>query len=156
MTTANFNVTPTTAWRVYSEKTFGVEVVAWSTIVDVNFLTGKPTYGWNWNVYAHIFEEHPIYDDVEAILSLPFHGGFSYDEKFTRTPLRGIQYDFQQEINYIKVGSDYAHYGDEHFRECLPSDGVPLSIQYDVHALVAALQNYKGIDNDEEGISSIA
>jgi len=87
------------SYWVKKTSTFSVEVKAWCD-----------SDKWNWNVYAHIFSGHPLYDDNEALKSLPLHGGCTYDAIKKNSPLV-MKYDWQKEYEYEAktVGCDYAH-----------------------------------------------
>ena len=122
---------PSYEWTIAQNKTFSVTVYAWHRGDD-----------FGWNVYAHIFESHPLFNDVEAAKALPFHGGCTYDHLLTDEPAGGIQYDWQKVDKTLKVGSDYQHYTDDCFMTCDPADGIPHSIEVDAVKLVITLNQY--------------
>ena len=101
-----------------------------------------------WNVYAYIFQKHPIFEDNQAINSLPFHGGVSYDSESVNQPLGGVRYDFQAVTKVKKVGCDYNHLADNYFNSLDGSKGIPSDIERDAKELFDFLENYKG---DERG-----
>lgn len=116
-------------FRVAREKTFSVTVKAW--------LMGDE---WQYNVYAHISEEHKLFNDVDKATNLPFNGGCTYDEIKTMTPARGIQYDFQKEYKILIVGSDYAHLHDNYDNHSSPFDTIPCEVLRDAKDLVKELE----------------
>lgn len=156
MSKMNFDDIPKTTWHVYKGENFGIEVVAWHRETPSYEYMEFDESGWRWNVYAYIYNKHPIYSDIDSILDLPFHGGVSYKERFQQEPMNGIQYDWQYAFDFIKVGSDYAHDGDTMFRFFAPTDGIPESIKFDVKCLVSALEKYKGTQNGSGELSTIA
>lgn len=119
---------PSYEWMVYKCKHFGVQVRAW-----------PKSDGFGWNVYALIYDSHPLFNDVERAMNLPFHNGATLDDRITQSPARGIRYDWQKTYQWLKVGSDYQHYQDEHFCEYDPAKGIPWEIKCDVMSLVGAL-----------------
>ena len=87
-----------------------------------------------WNVYAHIFPGHPIFDELEDRLSgcpLPFHAYCSYS-----------RFDF--DANGLCVcksfGSDYAHFHDDYTGV---SDIELTPVMADAHELYAFLECYQ-------------
>ncbi len=128
---------PAHEWTPVQEKTFSITVRCWF-IKGVQDIT-KDRYCWN--VYANIFEEHPQFANVEWAKRLPFHGGCTFDKIITTeyaTP-ESERAAWMKTYKSVKVGSDYAHCGDEHFEQYAPTDGVPSEIQCDVLELYAAL-----------------
>jgi len=125
-------------WTPVQAKNYTITIRAWFT----KGLQGITQDEWHWNVYAHIFESHPLFQDVnKAIQCLPFHGGVTYDQKITSEPAQGTRWDWQKVHTSLKIGCDYSHYGDEYFADCDPKEGVPLDIQDDVKALNEVLVN---------------
>lgn len=120
---------PSYEWTIEKTRLFCVTVRAWSR---------EDKFGWN--VYANIFEEHPLFNNVEAAKCLHFHGGCTYDQIITHAPAEGIKYDWQKEYKTLKVGSDYQHYMDEYFETCDPAYGIPSSVLYDAMQLVEQLK----------------
>lgn len=94
---------------------------------------------WNWNVYAYIFDNHPIYENNEAILNLPLHCGCTYDRIRTEQPFE-IKYDFQLVTNTKIVGSDYNHIYDNYDNHPSPFDELPYYVESDAKELAAALE----------------
>ena len=97
-----------------------------------------------WNVYAYIFQKHPIFDDNQAINNLPFHGGATYDNESVNQPL-GSHSEHRQAVTKVKkVGCDYNHLGDNYFNSLDGSKGIPSDIERDAKELFDFLENYKG------------
>ncbi len=124
--------TPAYEWIIRG-KDFAVQIRAWN----------KNSEEWAWNIYALIFEAHPLFQKPEQTKQLHFHGGCTYDALFSSKPLEGIQYDWQREIQYIKVGSDYQHYMD-HYENEDPKQGIPFSLQRDAEILFKELEECQG------------
>lgn len=120
---------PAHEWSVYQCKDFGVTVRAWP----------RSNNSWTWNVYAMIYDTHPLHQNVGGALALPFHGGPTLDNRIVTSPAQGIRYDWQRVHDVLKVGSDYAHAYDEWAEESNPADGIPFRIQCDVRELIAEL-----------------
>ena len=132
----NFD-TPSYEWNVYLGKTFSVQVRGWKHPSGTD---------WSWNVYAFIYDTHPLFNDVKHAKDvLPFHWGTSLANIVTTAPAEGIQYEWQRESRVLKLGSDYQHYQDD-YTECDPKDGIPWAIRNDSEALIHALLEY---DNNE-------
>lgn len=124
-------------WIPCQEKTFSITVRCWFTAEVPGIVERKSM----WNVYAHIFDKHPMFGNVGWATSLPFHGGCTYDKIITTefaTP-EADRAAWMRTSRCLKVGSDYAHYMDDEFEACDPKDGVPFSIQRDILELAAAL-----------------
>lgn len=128
METPKLNFALAREWIVKA-KTFGIQVRCWNLSGD-----------WVWNMYALIYDNHPLFEDPERAYNLGFHGGCTYDEKISSEPARGIRYDWQKLRSMLKVGCDYNHYGDEYFNQCSPEDGIPLGILLDAEALYKQLE----------------
>ena len=111
---------------------FSVEVKVWKSMDK--FI---------WNVYAHIFEKHPIFEDNQAIYDLPFYG-VSYDSESINQPLGGVRYDWQTVTKVKKVGCDYNHLGDNYLNRLDGSNGIPENIERDAKELFDFLENYQG------------
>jgi hypothetical protein len=126
--TANFDQ-PAREWSVCQTKSFGVSVRAWSRGRDQ----------WTWNVYALIYDNHPLHKNVQGALALPFHGGPTLDVRVVTSPAQGLRYEWQRVSDVLKVGSDYAHAYDEWAMESDPTNGVPYEIRRDAEELIAAL-----------------
>ncbi len=114
-------------------KSFSVQIKAWTRDSD----------DWNWNVYAFIYEGHPLFQKPAQTKQLHFHGGCTYDELVSTEPVEGIEYDWQLKIQYIKVGSDYKHYMD-HYENEHPKHGIPFSIKRDAEILFKELEECQG------------
>lgn len=133
----NFD-TPSYEWNVYRGKTFTVQVRCWRFPSEDKF---------TWNVYAYIYEKHPLFSQVEyAMDNLYFHAGATLEEMHTIAPALGIRYDWQRENRTLKLGSDYQHLHDNYFRECDPQYGIPYDIQRDAELLTEQLFNYNGVE----------
>lgn len=126
-------------WRVFTDnKTFSVLVRAWYSDSSVHF--DGP---WRWNVYAVIFEDHPLFSSPEKALEvLQFHGGANYDKRITTDEARGNQYNHQRSFVSLKIGCDYNHLHDEYFCQSNPKDGIPWAIQEDCLELANQLWGY--------------
>lgn len=127
MTKLNFE-TPAYEWMPFQNQQFCVSVRCWKR--DDKFC---------WNVYACIYEGHPLHGDPEAAMGLHLHGGATYDKYITTEPSQGIKYDWQKAYRTLKVGSDYQHLYDDWAAICDPSQGIPHQIQSDVRELVEQL-----------------
>lgn len=114
-------------WTVFQEKSFSVQVRGWGT--EGNF---------KWNVYALIFDNHPLFNNVDAALCLHFHGGPTYDKIITTDEAQGYQYNWQKQSKVLKIGSDYAHAYDC-FEDDDPKGGIPFSVQWDAQKLAEEL-----------------
>ena len=132
-------------WVVFKNNEFSVVIKHWQR-KGWNSFSGEFTKENmvminHWNVYANVFEGTELFDNIERLESAPWHGGVTYQEKFTQRPAKGIQYDWQKEHSYYKYGSDYAHVYDEHFETEDGKDGIPYEIQGNARALVNWLLN---------------
>jgi hypothetical protein len=135
-------------FTIEQNKDFSVTVEGWN---DVGFRNGdyeNLIEKWNWNVYAHIYESHPFFNDVDSALELPLHWGATYDQIITHEPAQGIKYDLQKITKCLKVGSDYAHCDDDYDNHPSAFDGVPFLIDSDAKRLVKALE--KALEKDNE------
>ena len=120
---------PAYEWRVFGNNDFSVLVRAW----------GRTDGTWTWNIYANLFDSHPLHGEPARAKELPFHWGCTYDSYITTEPSEGIKYDFQKVGKVLKVGNDYAHYQDDWAMCSDPQDGIPYRIQSDVRILIAEL-----------------
>ena len=111
--------------------TYSIEVKAW-------FDSEK----WNWNIYAHIFSGHPLYNDNEALKDLPLHGGCTFDQVRKISPLE-IKCDWQKESEDKTVGCDYAHLHDDYNNHPSPFDcefgEIPAPFKHCVEELIKEL-----------------
>lgn len=114
-------------WTPIQGKTFTIQVRAWK-------FGESERDTWRWNVYALIFEEHPMFGKFEWADGLPMHGGVTYDKVITTEPAVK-KYEWQKTFKAMKYGSDYSHAYDEYFEACDPKDGIPYQIQNDVREL---------------------
>ena len=120
-------------WWIKREKAFSVSAKAW---LD----EGR----WNWNVYAYIFDSHPLFSKPGLAKELPLHCGCTYDAMKSETPAEGIEYDWQKTKQTLVVGSDYNHIYDDYDHHPSGFDGVPSYVLSDANALVEALSTAKG------------
>ena len=137
---------PSMEWTVYQDKTFCVTVKNWKRkkadwIGSKVVISDEPAN--YWNVYAFIYEDHPAFNKPGLISNLHFHGGITYDRTLTEQTVLGIGWPKDEPRVTIKVGSDYAHYGDEYYENEDGNDGVPWSIQNDCGLLVEQLLEMK-------------
>jgi hypothetical protein len=121
--------TPATEWTVFQGKTCSVQIKAW-----------RSGMGWGWNVYALIFDGHPLHQNVDAALNLPFHWGATFDKRIVTSPAQGIQYDWEKVSDCLKIGSDYMHCDDHHENDD-PKDGIPSNILRDAKKLAQELHD---------------
>lgn len=129
-------------WTPAQEKTFTITVRCWETggvpgVIESKFI---------WNVYAHIFDTHPLFLEVERAKDLPFHGGCTYDKFITTEPTTPVDQraSYEKTSRCIKVGSDYAHHMDDEFESANPKDGIPWSIRRDIEELFTMLALVQG------------
>jgi hypothetical protein len=126
--TLNFDK-PSYDWTVFKNQQFSVSIHAWHSFE-----------GFGWNVYANIFDTHPLHlDPQNAMDSLHLHGGATYDKYVTYEPSLGVKHDWQTVSKTLKIGSDYLHLYDDWAPACDPADGVPMQIQSDARELVEQL-----------------
>ena len=146
--TYNFE-NPAIEWTVYKDNNFSVVIRNWKTKTrypdsDIQYKQNPDSDGCyvvnRWNVYAHIFDTHRLFDKPETVMNAPFHGGCNYEQKITFTPALGLRYDWQKEHTTYKFGCDYAHLYDSRFEEYDGKDGVPYEIQNDAKELVEWLK----------------
>jgi hypothetical protein len=100
----------------------GIKVVRWSFRAEGE---AKPSYSFgmgenNWNVYAYIYPEHPLFekfsahatgdngDSYELTSSMPLHGGQTFFQ---------LNYGSAGKVDSVQIGCDYMHSGDEHYNE---------------------------------------
>lgn len=134
-----FEETQKTTFNIHKTDSFMVTVCGWDS------LDGK----YHWNVYARIFDTHPLFDDPEKAMEvLPFAGGCTYDEMEIRIPARGIEYDWQKEIKILVLGSDYAHIWDDYDNHPSPKYGIPGQMRHDAEELVKALEKFSVIKEE--------
>jgi len=117
-------------FKIKSTKDFSVVAIGW-----------KSRDQWNWNVYANIFESHPLFNDAEKAKNLPFNCGCTFDKLITESPTKDKSewYDFDREYKTLKVGSDYNHIHDDYDNHPSPFDGLPGFIERDALELVKSL-----------------
>ena len=128
-------------FTIERNKDFSVTVEGWNDVGFRNCDFETPLEKWNWNVYAHIYESHPLFNKVYLALELPFHCGATYDQIITHEPAQGIKYDHQKVTKYLKIGSDYAHCDDDYENHPSAFDGIPYFIESDANNLVKSLED---------------
>lgn len=96
---------------------------------------------WRWNIYAHVFENHPKFDDDEFLLTMMPNGGCTYDAIIVSSPVKGIQYDWQKALKKKVIGSDYTHDWDRKKHQS-PLEGIPYYVENDAKKLAKDL-NYE-------------
>ena len=117
-------------WYVKRHKDFAVTAKAFT-------VGGK----WYWNVYAYIYNTHPLFDKPsEAVEELPFHCGCTFDK--IRTTVPGVSGSPKTET--LVLGSDYAHMDDSYDSRPSGFGGVPGHILHDANRLVTALLKHTG------------
>ncbi|SER26098.1 hypothetical protein SAMN05216522_11746 [Rosenbergiella nectarea] len=121
---------PKFTWTLHKDSNFSVQVVGWHS--------GRC---YSWNVYANIFDSHPLFNSTDGIESIPMHCGITYDQLIT-TGFIEKKYDWQKDSQYRVVGSDYTHLYDN-YEECAPSDGIPYPILVDARELIAYLLGFE-------------
>lgn len=134
---------PSRQWTVYQGKTFTVQIYAW-------YSGGE----WKWNVYALIFDGHPMHQKVEAALCLPFHGGVNYEKRIVTSPARDRGYAWEHVTDCLKLGCDYAHHYDNHEHDD-PADGIPSAIRWDAEGMAQALLDASAALEAETGGNSM-
>ena len=127
---------PSYEWVVFQGKSFSVTVKGWGC---------EGSY--KWNVYANIYDNHPLFCNPEAAKCLHFHGGCTYD-KYITTDETEYKYDWQKQYKTLKVGSDYMHYMD-YFEDENPCNGIPFTIKWDAEQLAKELLEISGEHNVE-------
>ena len=127
-------------WVRKGEK-FTVEVKCWK----------RSATKWAWNVYAHVFEGHPLYANPNDLMSgAPLSGGCTFDQEKTTMPIGGPKYDSQKINRSITVGSDYKHIWDEDYSHCGPESGIPRKIECDALELAEWLENSRDHNNGDD------
>lgn len=125
-------------WTPVKNKDFTIQVRGWK-------FGESERDTWKWNVYAFIFDTHPMFGKFEWAECLPMHGGVTYDKVITTEPAVK-KYDHQATHKVMKYGCDYQHYGDEYFESCDPKDGIPCDIRRDVRELYEHLLECAKVD----------
>ncbi len=120
-------------------KTFSIKVCAWYRAGYKELGYGEK---WTWNVYANIFKSNVLFGNVGAAMNLPMHGGCTFDRKIVELKTGVNEWDTREPFEYLKVGCDYAHHGDDYYEDCNPKDGIPVDIQEHVTKLVEAIKNW--------------
>jgi hypothetical protein len=107
---------------------FSVEVYSW-----------KDGDEFRWNVYAYLFDTHPMFNNVKWAKMLPFQRGCNYSKYITYEPATKREEQWEQTAKLQKLGCDYNHYGD--YFECDdPKDGISSTVLRDANLLVKELQ----------------
>jgi hypothetical protein len=123
----------TVCFWVVREKTHTVEVRAWAR------KNSKGEDVWGWNVYGHVFEDHPMFATPDRLNNMPLHWGATFDEFSTKAPAFGIKNDWQKERKSYTFGSDYMHYQDPEDWQS-PLEGIPCQIERDALELAEWLK----------------
>ena len=121
-----------TSFRFEAGKGADVEAKAWT----------NHNNEWQWNVYAHINETHPIYGDHDKIMDLPVYKGVTFDEIRTTGPMGGLEYDWQKIHSIKTIGCDFQHLDDERLPRPSPfvcGEKLPAHIMICVQDLIEAL-----------------
>jgi len=91
--------------------TFSVEIVHWTSKGYINRDGGIDHH---WNVYLYVYPSNKLFNKLKDCdkayntgLDNYFHGGATYLDK---------------QVNYIKVGCDYGHLGDEIYSSSGPEN----------------------------------
>lgn len=117
-------------WFIKSYKCFNVSIVHWVNKYN-------PFNEHNWCLYVTIFNEHPLYEkaqqntkdydlDLGNEIYPNFHAGCTF---------------YNKQIDYVKIGCDYQHLGDEYFGRC---SELPNEILADAKELYDWFENYEG------------
>jgi hypothetical protein len=118
-------------WTIHQGKDFSVTVRGWTT-QGLNGVENR------WNVYANVFDNHPFFGKIDALLSLHFHGGPTFEKLITTEPAQGVRFDFERINKTYKIGSDYSHAWDN-YEHCAIDDGIPPMILQDAEELAMEL-----------------
>ena len=111
-------------------KTFSVEVKAWQWSEDE----------WAWNVYAHVFENSSMFNDIEWLMTnAALSGGCTFDQDKITSPMGGVRWDWQRISRSRTVGSDYKHIWDSDYSQHGPELGIPSKIKTDAIELFEQL-----------------
>lgn len=122
------------------EKTFSVEMICWSW----------PDGEWAWNVYAHVFEGHPLFSETDRLMTnAPLHGGCTFDQRVVRAPINGIKYEWQRETTTLTIGSDYKHCGSPDLSNYGPFDEIPWIVKRDAQELCEYLSEVVAAEDSE-------
>lgn len=130
----------TMEFYIAREKTFSVTVKGWNRIGFNGSDFENPVEQFHWNVYASIYDGHPLFKaPQDAIESLPFHGGCTYDKLITTSKSLGNEYDKSEDCTILKLGSDYTHLHDDYDNHPSPLNGIPSNVEFDAKRLADAL-----------------
>lgn len=122
----------TVSFWIKKGQKFTVEVRCWSWSATE----------WAWNVYAHVFEGHPMYDRPKELMErAPLSGGCTFDQEKTCMPIGGPKYDFQKISKSYTVGCDYKHIWDDDYSMRAPESGIPRKIEADAIELSLWLES---------------
>ena len=118
-------------WMIFQCKHFSVQVRGW-TSQGLNGVENR------WNVYANVFDTHPWFGSMDALLNLHFHSGPTYERLITYEPAQGIRYDFERCDKVYKIGSYYSHAWDNYEHYSI-DEGIPPIIRSDAEILAQQL-----------------
>lgn len=124
-------------------KGFRVEITHWGNPYEMEKTLNNPQFKelfesgshiHTWNVYAIIYQNHPLYKSLKKIdnddyntanekFNFPFHGGVTF---------------VRNENSYIKIGDDYQHYMDDESE----SWSLPLTVEYEANKLFEYLKSF--------------
>lgn len=101
-----------------------MSVSYWVELKDTHSVEVKAWFDtkWNWNIYAHIFEASPLFNNVDEILNIPMHGGITLDRDDIKSPMGGIKYEWQRLSKSRVIGCDYGHIYDDYDNHPSPFD----------------------------------
>ena len=101
---------------------------------ELNEYTSK----WRWNVYALIFETHPLFKEKKSLIhDLHFSGGITLEHE------RIIYHKGRDKpFRALKLGSDYQHLWDIETDYGSPLEGVDCRILSDAQLLIDDLKSY--------------
>lgn len=98
---------------------------------------------WAWNVYAHIFETHPLFGNPKRIYeNAPLSGGCTYDKAEISSPYQGVVYDHQRINRKYVFGCDYKHIWDDDYSNNT-HENMPWKVKSDAEILFEWLENAK-------------
>lgn len=96
---------------------------------------------WAWNVYAHVFPDHPLFENPNMLIDLaPLSGGCTLGQEKTIMPIGGVKYDWQKIEKSLTVGCDYKHIWDDDYSMFGPERGIPKKIEMDALELARWLE----------------
>jgi hypothetical protein len=128
------NYTVTISFWIDRQQTYDVEVKAW-------FSEGMKL--WHWNIYARIYENHPLFNKPEILKEeWPINCDISYSYLITTTPAFGIIYNRERIHNIYKLGCDYDSYAVSN-NSISPFEKIPDYVKRDAVELSNWLKQYQ-------------